>query len=94
MKDYIRNRLEENNWLTPKDVEQVIKKDTTLTLDKMLSLSQITDIIKSWREETNTTKDLYVENYPLNANNLAFLRGITTLHDQKNEIPRVYKFII
>jgi len=74
MKDYIRNKLEEENWLTPDNLQLKMKKDPNLSIDKILSTSQISDIVKEWRKETNSSKELYVENNPLNANNLPFLR--------------------
>ena len=71
-----------------------MKKDPSITAEKSLSLSQITEIVKEWRKETNASKELYIENNSLNSNNLPFLRVCLSFHHQKNEVQKNYKIII
>ena len=59
MKEYIRCKLEEESWLSPENIQQMMKKDSNITIEKHLNISQITEIIKEWRRETNSSKELY-----------------------------------
>lgn len=94
MKDYIIAKLEEENWQTPTNLQKMMKKDFNVAIEKILSLDQIIDIVKSWRKETNASKELYVQNNPLNFNNLIFLRVFLNFHTKVNENIKNYKIII
>jgi len=57
MKEYIRCKLEEESWLSPENIQQMMKKDSNITIEKHLNISQITEIIKEWRRETIAQKN-------------------------------------
>ena len=63
MKEYIHKKLEEKTWLTPTDIDKMIRPSQT---------QQITETLKNWRQENNITQESYVGNNLLNENNLIF----------------------
>ena len=71
-----------------------MKTDTSISIEKVLSLNQIIEIVRDWRQSTNITKEIYIETNPLNADNLIFLRVNLSHRTNKNEVSNHYKLIV
>ena len=72
LKIEIEKELEEENWLTPKDVLDWIKKE--FPINSHLSYSQVDTIVQEWRKKNFAAKEAYVTQHSLNKSGLPFLR--------------------
>ena len=92
MKLEIEKKLEDESWLTPKEVLDWNKDN--FSIDKHLSYSQIDDIVQCWRKKDSATKDTYIDQHPSNRVGLPFLRTHFTFNYKKNDTNKTAKIVI
>ena len=92
MKLEIEKKLEDESWLTPKEVLDWNKDN--FSIDKHLSYSQIDDIVQCWRKKNSATKDTYIDQHPSNRVGLPFLRTHFTFNYKKNDTNKTAKIVI
>jgi len=92
MKCEIEKQLEEKNWLTPGEILSWMKEN--FTVEKLLSYSQVDDIVQYWRRKNNVYQESYIFQHTLNKSGLPFFRTYFTLQYKKNNVNKLLKIII
>jgi len=92
MKIEIEKKLEDENWPTPKEVLDWIKK--SFEIANHLTYNQVEEIVTSWRKKNSVIKDQYIFQNTLNKKGLPFLRTYFTLFYKKNNINKSLKLVI
>ena len=92
MKIEIIKKLEEQDWLTPGEILDWIKKNFPVNMH--LSYNRVNDIVQYWRKTNNVTKESYALSHTQNKTGLPFLRAFLVINYKKVNSDKQIKIAI